>query len=272
MSLLIGGNFNNSKVIVATLCLLVWSLRLAIFLLIRVLKAGEDKRFDGMRDKFFKFLGFWVFQMCWVYYVGLPVVLLNASGDQAEFGSSAGDIVGFLMFLIGFAIEVVSDQQKYHYRFVTLPAFKAQNPGKSAPVFQSGLWAYSRQPNYFGEILLWWGMFVMCLHRSTGKNLTSTAYVSIISPLFITGLLLFLSGIPLAEKGSQERYLSPKTDVETKKAYIEYRESVSPLIPMPKSWYKTLPLYVKRYALFEWPIYESDLLISYKKSEVSIAI
>ena len=104
----------------------------------------------------------------------------------------------------------MADQQKFNHRFrVVKPADTASNTAPEAtsprpkgpgPFLKSGLWKYSRQPNYFGEILLWWGMFILCLSAVPGNSAT---YVSILSPVFITVLLLFLSGIPLAEAGYQ---------------------------------------------------------------------
>lgn len=257
-------NGQSSQKIVVTVCVCVWAIRLAVFLLIRVIKAGDDKRFDEMRSKFWSFLGFWVFQMLWVWLVGLSVVLMNSGTDvQYQFGTAAGDVVGLIMFVVGLVIEAVADQQRFHFRFVQSPAFKAQHKddGKQIPVMKSGVWRYSRQPNYFGEILLWWGVFVMALdHDPTGRPLT---YVSLISPIFITLLLLFLSGMPLAEAGAQKRYLSEQCkDEEAKKDYLEYRRTTSPLVPLPNGIYAKLPLWFKRAFLFEFKLYESKYIRS----------
>jgi steroid 5-alpha reductase family enzyme len=168
------------------------------------------------------------------------------------------------MFIVGLLIEAVSDQQKFNYRFQVAPQFREQ--GRQAPIIRRGLWRYSRQPNYFGEILLWWGLFVMCLdHQPLGYPQT---YWSIISPLFLSFLLLGLSGLPLAERGMQKRYLSADCkDVEAKRDYLEYRLSTSPLIPLPNGFYRKLPLPIKRWLLFEWPIYETKWLQDALSSE-----
>lgn len=263
----------SSKKIVATVCVILWAVRLASFLFIRVMKTGDDKRFDEMREHFFSFLGFWVFQMLWVYICGISVVMLNSYipdvpgvfGQDLVFGQLAGDWIGLIMFAIGFIWEVVADQQKFHFRFVTLPKFKEQNPDSPSPIMNTGLWKFCRQPNYFGEIFLWWGIFVLCLRPISDP---STSYVSIISPLFITLLLLFVSGIPLAEKGSQKRYLSDSVSEEKKREYLKYRAETSPLIPLPNSFYAGLPLWFKRVFLFEWKFYESEPL---KKAQEALA-
>jgi steroid 5-alpha reductase family enzyme len=94
----------SSKRVVVVACVLLWAVRLAAFLLLRVLRAGDDKRFDEMRDSFWKFLGFWVFQMIWVWTVGVSVTLLCASDDVTSFGS-ATDIAGLILFILGFMAE-----------------------------------------------------------------------------------------------------------------------------------------------------------------------
>lgn len=248
----------SSKQVVAAVCVVVWAVRLSTFLFIRVLKAGEDNRFDEMRENFFSFLGFWIFQILWVYICGFPVVFLCSTQRPQEF-STATDIAGLVLFVIGFLSEAVSDQQKFYYRFNTLPQFKRENPGKAVPVFRDGLWHYSRQPNYFGEILLWWGIFLMSLDHNANSGF-SVSYVGLISPIFITLLLLFLSGIPLSEKGSQKRYLGANASQESKDMYLEYRKTTSVLIPLPNSLYGALPLWFKRIFLFELPIYETNYL------------
>jgi steroid 5-alpha reductase family enzyme len=255
ISLLVAPSPIESKKIVVFVCVAVWAVRLALFLLARVLKAGEDNRFDEMREHFFQFLGFWVFQMIWVYGVGLSYLLLNAWEDPGSsdlvFGSNPGDWVGLVMFIVGFLSESISDQIKFHFRF------KRVDPGTVRPILTAGLWGWSRQPNYFGEILLWWGIFVICLVPSSG----SITYVSIISPLITSLLLLFLSGIPLSEKGAQKRYLDPeKSTPEGKAMYLKYRNQTSPLIPLPPVIYRNLPLWFKRIFLFEFSIYESPAL------------
>lgn len=130
---------------------MVWGLRLSGFLLFRILKTGKDDRFDDKRDKFFPFLGFWVFQMLWVWTVSLPVTILNSPNvtqyQQPAFGTGR-DIAGVILFGIGFIMESVSDIQKY--------LFKSNTSDKSA-ICDKGFFAWTRHPNYFGEIIIQFG-------------------------------------------------------------------------------------------------------------------
>ena len=128
---------------------MLWGARLSGFLLFRILKTGKDDRFDGKRDKFFTFLGFWIFQMLWVWTVSLPVTILNSPNvtkfDQPDFGTGS-DIAGVILWAIGFLMESVSDVQKYR--------FKMNHTGDKGAVCDVGFFAISRHPNYFGEILI----------------------------------------------------------------------------------------------------------------------
>jgi|SRR5208282_3198363 len=109
----------HSRNIVASLFVIVWGIRLSGFLLFRILKTGKDDRFDDMRDHFFKFLGFWVLQMLWVWTTSLPVTVLNSpnvsyppnGGGSSDFNAPT-DIIGVIFFAIGFIIEAIADVQK----------------------------------------------------------------------------------------------------------------------------------------------------------------
>ena len=138
---------HNARQVVVSLFIMAWGLRLSGFLLFRILKTGKDDRFDDKRDKFFAFLGFWVFQMLWVWVVSLPVTVLNSPNvqqyPQHSFGTGR-DIAGVVLFAIGFVMESVSDMQRYRFR--------AWND-RSA-VCDLGFFYVSRHPNYFGEIII----------------------------------------------------------------------------------------------------------------------
>lgn len=145
----------NARSIVTSLFLILWAVRLGAFLLFRILKTGKDDRFDDKRDKFFPFLGFWVFQMLWVWTVSLPVTLLNSPKirqyRQPSFGSGS-DIAGVVFWTIGFLMEAISDVQKYR--------FKMANQDNKAAVCDKGFFYFSRHPNYAGEILVQFGTMV----------------------------------------------------------------------------------------------------------------
>jgi len=114
----ITGNIHVRNIVVS-LFVMLWGLRLSGFLLFRILKTGKDDRFDDKRDHFFKFLGFWVFQMIWVWTVSLPVTILNSpnvsyppnGGGSSDF-KAATDVIGIIFFAVGFITEAVADLQK----------------------------------------------------------------------------------------------------------------------------------------------------------------
>lgn len=139
---------HHARQIVASIFIMLWGARLSGFLLFRIIKTGSDDRFDDKRDKFFPFLGFWVFQMVWVWTCSLPVTVLNSPNvtkfPQPAFGTGR-DIAGVILFVIGFLMESVSDVQKYRFRS------KPENKGRVCDV---GLFTWTRHPNYFGEIII----------------------------------------------------------------------------------------------------------------------
>ncbi|MCO5598402.1 hypothetical protein L7F22_052497 [Adiantum nelumboides] len=222
--------------IVLTALVVIWGSRLALFLLFRILQWGEDRRFDDKRDNLLKFAAFWIIQAVWVWTVSLPVTIVNASDRNPDI--QAADIVGWVLWFLGALIEAVADQQKL--------AFKnnATNKGKWC---DAGLWGFTRHPNYFGEILLWWGIFIAATPVLNGGQ-----WAAIVGPIFITIVLLFLSGIPLLEASADKRYGGMAE-------YRRYKKRTSPLIPLPPSVYGNLPGWVKKFLLFELPFYSSNL-------------
>lgn len=145
------GGYQHDRQLVVSLLMIVWAVRLAGFLFFRILKTGHDERFNEMRGKFLSFLGFWIFQMLWVWIVSLPVTLLNSPAvtryAEVPFGTGR-DIAGVILFGVGFVMETVSDAQKY--------IFRSTHDGKA--VCSGGLFAISRHPNYFGEIIQHFGI------------------------------------------------------------------------------------------------------------------
>jgi len=137
--------------VLVTIAATLWGVRLSGYLLYRILKTGKDDRFDSMNRGFsLAFAGFWFGQALWVMTVSLPVILLNSECDTDP-EMKASDWIGLAMWAVGWVLETVADQQKFNFRN------NADNKGRWC---EEGLWAWSRHPNYFGEILLWWGVFV----------------------------------------------------------------------------------------------------------------
>lgn len=151
ITLALSGGRDVARNVVSSIFIMLWGARLSGFLLFRILKTGKDDRFDDKRDKFFPFLGFWVFQMIWVWTVSLPVTILNSPNlaryDQPSFGTGC-DVVGIIFFAVGFVMESLSDIQKYR--------FKSKH-GRDGAVCDVGFFYWTRHPNYFGEIIIQFG-------------------------------------------------------------------------------------------------------------------
>ncbi|KAF9612124.1 hypothetical protein IFM89_038307 [Coptis chinensis] len=235
LTLAVKGDWHFRQVIISSFVVL-WGLRLASFLLLRILQWGEDRRFDEMRTKIGKLAVFWFFQAVWVWTVSLPVTIANASDRNPSV--KAQDIIGWIIYGLGFLIEAIADQEKL--------AFKnnQENRGKWCNV---GLWKVSRHPNYFGEIFLWWGIFI-----ASTPVLKGAEWLVIIGPVFLTLLLLFVSGIPLLEESADKKY-GGRAD------YKLYKRTTSPLIPLPTFVYGKLPAWAKMAFLFELPLYSRNL-------------
>lgn len=206
-SLYLRKDYESSNILLTTL-ISVWALRITGYLFIRILKMKRDKRFDDIRESFKKFSRFWILQGITVWVILLPALLYMQS--PLEKSITFYTIVGIFIFAFGLIIETIADSQKFSY--------KKTHPDKWTNI---GLWKYSRHPNYFGEMLCWWGIFVYCLPYLNGWN-----FLAILGPIFITFLLLFVSGIPPLEKSYEMKYGSNKQ-------YTEYRTKTNSLVPLP---------------------------------------
>lgn len=194
-----------------TLVILIWAFRIGRFLFKRISYLGSDKRFDNMRDDFVKFGGFWLLQAITVWLVMFPASLLFEVETNTEITTIA--IIGAAVSIIGILIEAVADKQKF--KFIK----DKSNKGKW---IHSGLWKYSRHPNYFGEILMWIGVYIISVEWLVSPE----SYLAIIGPATIIFMLLFVSGVPILEKNAEIKW-------GKNKAYRDYRDKTSILIPMP---------------------------------------
>ncbi|GAV83490.1 DUF1295 domain-containing protein [Cephalotus follicularis] len=235
LTLVLKGSWHFRQVVLS-LFVVIWGLRLGLFLLMRILQWGEDRRFDEMRSKLGRLAVFWIFQAVWVWTVSLPVTVVNASDRDPSL--HAEDIIGWIMWSLGFLVEAIADQQKLGFKN------SPENRGKWCNV---GMWKYSRHPNYFGEIFLWWGIFV-----ASTPVLEGAEWLVIIGPIFLTLLLLFVSGIPMLEESADKKFGNIA-------GYRAYKQTTSPLIPLPLIVYGKLPSWFKTTFLFEFPFYSRSL-------------
>lgn len=198
-----------------TILVWLWCVRLGSFLFLRISECGEDKRFKDIRVNPLRFFGVWSIQGLWVLLTVLPVLLTLQHGVRDPRVSPL-DVAGVMLWAIGYVMEVTADYQKTQFR---------RDKSKKGQFIQSGLWYYSRHPNYCGEIMMWIGVFCVSVHTLPTTYLKSWAAVS---PAFVAFLLLFVSGVPLLEKQAEERW------GETKE-YQTYKMQTSVLLPLPKS-------------------------------------
>ena len=187
---------------------LIWAVRLGSFLFLRVKRDGRDRRFDEIKTRCLRFLFTWTLGGAWVFIT--MAAALAAISSSTQTGLDAFAIVGGLLWLAGFAIEVIADRQK--------SAFRSEASNKQKFI-TSGLWSRSRHPNYVGEILLWIGIAVIALPALSGWQ-----YVTLISPVFVIFLLVRVSGIPMLEKSAAARWGEDP-------AYQEYVARVPALLP-----------------------------------------
>lgn len=188
----------------------VWAARLGSFLFWRVSKAGSDDRFDAIKPSLPRFLTVWTVQGLWVTLTAAAAWVAITSGHRAPIGWLT--VLGVVLWVAGFAVEVVADLQKTR--------FKA-DPANEGRFISTGLWSISRHPNYAGEILLWLGVAIVAAPALRGWQ-----YVALISPLFVTLLLTKVSGVPLLEKKADRKW-GGQAD------YEDYKRTTPVLFPHP---------------------------------------
>ncbi len=186
--------------------IIVWAIRLGTYLVVRIRSIGKDKRFDNVRENYFKFLIFWVVQGVVAPLVLVPAFLffLYSQGERGLLG-------GIFIWLVGLLIETLADIQKYTFY---------KDSKNETSFLATGLWKYSRHPNYLGEILCWIGVYVFTFTGLVGGN----RLIGIIGPATIIILILFFSGIPPLEKSADKKW-------GKNSQYLAYKRRTALLIP-----------------------------------------
>jgi len=198
---------SHPRIILLYFMVFTWGMRLAVHLFIRHRGRGEDFRYRKWREEWGNtfllrsFLQIYVLQGAVVLVVSSPFLAV-ASGPGSRLGIL--DAAGLFIWTVGLLFEAVGDWQLLRFK---------KDPANRGRIITTGLWRYTRHPNYFGECTLWWGVYLVAL-GSPG------AWWTIISPLTINFLLLYVSGIPLLEK----KY-------EGNPEFEEYKKRTSPLVP-----------------------------------------
>lgn len=206
--LLQSGDF-NTKFLIAYALVAIWGARLAVHIFLRHRGKPEDGRYVAMKSswkypRLQSYTNVFLSQGFFMLLVAVPIILLYSGPAQTNWWLNA---LGLIIWVVGFSFEAIGDYQLK--RFIS----NSNNKGK---IMRYGLWSYTRHPNYFGEITLWWGFLLFVLP-------TTYWYISFIGPLTITFLILGVSGIPMLEK----RYIGNKE-------YDNYKQATSAFFPLPK--------------------------------------
>jgi len=188
--------------------IIVWAVRLGSFLFMRVHKDKKDGRFDTIKTSFSQFFMTWTLQGMWVFICSSAALVAIANPTGVPINILF--IMGLALFILGFVIEIIADNQKSAFRSI---------PENKDVFINEGLWARSRHPNYFGEITLWTGITVMGISTFEGMN-----YLALFSPIFSYLLLNYVSGVRMLEYRGHKKW--GHLD-----AYKVYKESTPKLIP-----------------------------------------
>ncbi len=180
-------SINLGSLVLSTF-IIIWSLRLGTFLFLRIKKAGKDRRFNEIKKSFSWF--FMTFSVSGMWVTICSICALTGIANGIIF--SITTIIGIIIFIIGFTIEIIADSQKTKFR---------ANDDNKDKFISSGLWKYSRHPNYLGEIILWLGISLISF-----SSLEGFQYITLISPIFTYLLLVYVSGINFLEKSGKKKW------------------------------------------------------------------
>lgn len=200
----------DGRSILLLILVVIWAARLGTFLFRRIRKAGKDARFDDIKVSFVRFLNAWTLQGLWVTFTLAAALAAITTTARKELGLFA--LFGMLVWVFGFALEATADAQKSRFR---------ADPENKGKFIDTGLWSWSRHPNYFGEIVIWIGVAIIAMPVLQGWQ-----WVTLISPVFVALLLTQISGVPILEKRADEKWGGQED-------YEAYKERTAVLIPWP---------------------------------------
>tara|TARA_Y100000590_G_scaffold209751_1_gene237664 strand:- start:299 stop:1132 length:834 start_codon:yes stop_codon:yes gene_type:complete len=180
----------NIASLILSLFIVVWAIRLGSFLFFRIKKAGEDKRFRDIKPSPTRFFMTWTLQGTWVSLCSACAITAISTTEGIILNEIF--VLGAFTFIIGFLIEVVADNQKTKFRSI---------PENKDKFITTGLWSYSRHPNYLGEITLWLGVALMSFSSLEGLQL-----ITLVSPIFTYLLLVYVSGVRLLEASGNKKW------------------------------------------------------------------
>ena len=198
-------NFGN---LILVLLISIWTIRLGLFLFMRIHKAGEDKRFRTIKTSASQFFMTFTLSGLWVTLCSMCALVAISSPEGLVM--NALTYVGIILFIIGFGIEIVADNQK--------TAFRSIEANKDSFI-TSGLWSKSRHPNYFGEVLLWFAIAVISFSSLEGLQL-----ITLISPVFTYILLVYISGVRMLEDMNDKKWADDEQ-------YKSYKKNTPMLFP-----------------------------------------
>ena len=198
-------NFGN---LILVLLISIWTIRLGLFLFMRIHKAGEDKRFRSIKTSASQFFMTFTLSGLWVTLCSMCALVAISSPEGLVM--NALTYVGIILFIIGFGIEIVADNQK--------TAFRSIEANKDSFI-TSGLWSKSRHPNYFGEVLLWFAIAVISFSSLEGFQL-----ITLISPVFTYILLVYVSGVRMLEDMNDKKWADDEQ-------YKSYKKNTPMLFP-----------------------------------------
>jgi steroid 5-alpha reductase family enzyme len=201
----------SPRTLLISIMVCLWTVRLGLFLFKRIKVEKEDKRFRNLKNSFSGFLFAWTVSATWVC-----LTASNAFTMIIANSSLIGDvyfIIGFTLWVFGFIIEIIADQQKKNFKL------DKENKDK---FISTGLWSISRHPNYFGEITLWFGISIISFPVLEGWQ-----FITLISPIFVYLLLTRVSGVNMLEKRSDDQWADQLE-------YQQYKKNTPVLFPFPK--------------------------------------